>query len=348
MSSLFGVIEGFYGRQWSWSQRRELLQLLPGFQCNAYLYAPKGDPFLRKRWREDWPSEVFAELEALSELSQSQSLSFGMGLSVLDYSEADQAVLEWKIERLNQLRLGHLGVFFDDMRGDDDALLDRQLSALRFIREHSRVKNLIFCPTYYSLDPVLEKVFGKRPVDYWSRLASELPEDVQCFWTGPEVCSRRFSAGDAQQAEEVLGRKPAIWDNYPVNDGRLTSNYLHLQPAMARTLPSGAYQSFFMNPMNQYELSLPVLAAAHLAVRGDEVAARGACEAFAKRRWGEDFAKFWSRYADVVQQKGLSEMAPATREAMLSALQGFDLEAASEWREWLCGGYEFDPACLTE
>jgi hypothetical protein len=348
VSSLFGVIEGFYGRQWSWSQRQSLLRLLPDFGCNVYLYAPKGDPFLRKRWRDDWPSEVFAEIEALSSLSQSLSLSFGVGLSVLDYSEADQAALEWKIERLNQLELGHLGVFFDDMRGDDDGLLDRQLSALRLIRERSHVSTLIFCPTYYSLDPVLEKVFGQRPADYWSRLANELPTDVQCFWTGPEVCSQRFNAGDAQLAEAILGRKPAIWDNYPVNDGRLTSQYLHVQPAMARALPAGTYQSFFINPMNQFELSLPVLAAARKAIAGDEVGARQACETFARQRWGEDFANVWHRYADVVQREGLLAMSPEVRDEMLSVLQNYDLDAAREWCDWLRGGYEFDPACLTE
>ncbi|MHB1307409.1 MAG: beta-N-acetylglucosaminidase domain-containing protein, partial [Limisphaerales bacterium] len=40
---LSGVVEGFYGRPWNPSQRRQLFEWLRIAGLNAYLYAPKDD-----------------------------------------------------------------------------------------------------------------------------------------------------------------------------------------------------------------------------------------------------------------------------------------------------------------
>lgn len=346
MSPLFGVIEGFYGRQWRWHQRRELVDLLPDFNCNAYLYAPKGDAFLRRRWREHWPESDWHSLMSVARAARCNGISFGVGLSVLDYSSDDKYLLAEKLDRLNELQLGHLGVFFDDMRGDDPGLLDRQLAALAWIRQHSNVETILFCPTYYSTDPILEEVFGERPSDYWTKLALNLPFAVQCFWTGSKVCSQSLDPNDAVEAMRVFKRKPAFWDNYPVNDGRLTSRYLHLRPLQRRQLTATSYQSYFMNPMNQFELSLPVIASAHLAVAGSKLAQQEAY-CFAEQRWGRAFADFWWENTDLVQSQGLDGMSEEQRQSMRQALESFDNPAAKEWLDWLHGGYTFDPACLT-
>lgn len=346
MSPLFGVIEGFYGRQWRWQQRRELLDLLPVFQCNAYLYAPKGDAFLRRRWREHWPDSDWYQLRTLSKAARANNVSFGVGLSVLDYSDKDATLLAEKLERLNQLQLGHLGVFFDDMRGDDPGLADRQLTALAWIRQHSNAEKILFCPTYYSSDPILEEVFGERPDDYWSKLSLNLPLEVQCFWTGSQVCSQRLDLSDAVEAMRVLKRQPAIWDNYPVNDGRLTSRYLHLRPLQDRQLTATSYRSYFINPMNQFELSLPVIASAYLAVVGSNKAPHESFR-FAEYRWGAAFADFWWENTHLVQNLGLDGMSDQQLHSMRQGLETFKNAPAAEWLDWLQGGYTFDPACLT-
>ena len=346
MSPLFGVIEGFYGRQWCWSQRRELVDLLPNFKCNAYLYAPKGDTFLRRRWREHWPEGEWHSLLSIARAAKANGISFGVGLSVLDYSADDKNLLAEKLGWLNELQMGHLGVFFDDMRGDDPGLLDRQLEALAWIRQHSNVDTILFCPTYYSSDPILEEVFGERPSNYWKDLALNLPAGVQCFWTGSAVCSQSLNATDAVEAMRVFKRNPAFWDNYPVNDGRLTSRYLHLRSVQCRQLSATSYQSYFMNPMNQFELSLPVIASAHLAVAGSKQAQQESY-LFAEHRWGKAFADFWWENTDLVQTQGLDGMSEQQRQSMRQALASFDNPAAKEWLDWLQGGYTFDPACLT-
>jgi hyaluronoglucosaminidase len=347
-NKMFGVIEGFYGQSWSWAQRHELLDMMADWRLNSYLYAPKSDAFLRRKWREEWDQSTRAELIALSNTAKKNNLFFGVGLSLVDFHESqDQQALYEKIKSLNALKLSFLGVFFDDMRGDLPGLIEQQIAALRFIRQYSDAQQIIFCPTYYSFDPVLENVFGVRPYNYWKYLAANLPIDIQVFWTGPKVISDSLAVSDLVDAYRLTGRRVAVWDNYPVNDGRVTSNYLHLRPSPKRKVMTANYTSYFINPMNQYELSLPVLASAFEAVHGGSQG-YGQAMAFAKQRWGDDFAEFWWEQSSVVQDLGLLNTPESTLENMRHKLQGFDNPASREWLDWLNGVYTFDPACLTE
>ena len=49
---LTGIIEGFYGRSWPWAARQDYSRFLSDLGLNTYLYCPKGDAYLRKRWRD--------------------------------------------------------------------------------------------------------------------------------------------------------------------------------------------------------------------------------------------------------------------------------------------------------
>ncbi len=61
-----GMIEGFYGNPWSHSVRLKFPEVLAELGLNAYLYCPKSDPYLRRRWKEDWPSAEWSNLIAFS------------------------------------------------------------------------------------------------------------------------------------------------------------------------------------------------------------------------------------------------------------------------------------------
>ena len=47
-----GVIEGFFGRSWDWPARHSCADFLRHHGYQFYIYAPKSDPYLRRRWRE--------------------------------------------------------------------------------------------------------------------------------------------------------------------------------------------------------------------------------------------------------------------------------------------------------
>ena len=61
-----GVVEGFYGRPWSWRKRHHLLATLAADGMTAYLYAPKNDPLHRDRWREPYPAADLDRFAALA------------------------------------------------------------------------------------------------------------------------------------------------------------------------------------------------------------------------------------------------------------------------------------------
>ena len=70
---------------------------------------------------------------------------------------------------------------------------------------------MIFCPSAYTTGE------AEKHLDYIKKIA-DLDPDIFVFWTGPSVCSSTITAKDAAQFAAWVGRKPIIWDNYPVND----------------------------------------------------------------------------------------------------------------------------------
>lgn len=83
-------------------------------------------------------------------------------------------------------------------------------------------------------------------------LASGLPEDVDMMSTDPTVCSPELSRADADASTaELGGRKPVVWDNYPVNDGTMGRS-LHLGPYRGREPElTEAVDGVLLNPMTQ-------------------------------------------------------------------------------------------------
>jgi len=188
---LTGVIEGFYGRGWPVQLRLDYASYIADLGLNSYLYCPKEDPFLRKRWQEDWPREEWADLQAMALTYARSGVQFGVGLSPFalyqSYEAAERAALKHKIERLNEIEVPLLAVLFDDMPGDMPELAARQLIIMEDIASWSNASRLLMCPTYYSYDPVLETFFGIRPSGYWEELGAGLDASVDVFWTGKSV-----------------------------------------------------------------------------------------------------------------------------------------------------------------
>src|SRR5262249_6830743 len=113
-----GWVEGFYGKPWSWDERRMVAERLSSSGYRYYLYAPKADRYLRKSWREPFPREQLREFEAMIENCRSLDVEFGVGLSPLEFKDGDFGSLEKKIEIFNSLGIDRVAVLFDDMKGD--------------------------------------------------------------------------------------------------------------------------------------------------------------------------------------------------------------------------------------
>ncbi|WP_101759430.1 beta-N-acetylglucosaminidase domain-containing protein [Oceanicoccus sp. KOV_DT_Chl] len=348
----YGVIEGFYGRQWSWQARADYAAFLKQFGFDCYIYAPKGDSYLRSDWRQRHPEEEWEKLQRLSAHYHLAGLRWGLGISPLglseSYSHNDKSELQSKVKQISTLSPDILCILFDDVRGDIEGIAERQLEIVGDILAVSTAARHIVCPTYYSFDPVLEQVFGPMPEGYLAMLGAGLPAEVGVFWTGNQVISQQYNQPDLAKITAMLQRAPVLWDNYPVNDGRLTSQYLHLAPYSGR---SGALAQWtaghVVNPMNQPSLSQFVLQtlAAVYAVRAysvDDVLE----QSFA---WlGDDqLAEQLATDMHSFQFEGLQSLDVQVKTQLFETYSRFNHPVADEIAAWLAGEYTFDPACLT-
>lgn len=352
-----GIIEGFFGRTWSWPARTDMISFLAHSGYDFYLYAPKADPYLRRHWQQPWPDAEWRALCALRDSCRAQGIRFGIGLSPLElYREPwpqSRDALARKLRQLNHLEPDLLGLLFDDMRGDLPELAERQVDLSHLAAEITTADDLVLCPTYYSFDPILEKVFGARPTGYWEQLGQCLDPTIDLFWTGPEVCSRTYPADHLAQVTELLQRPPFLWDNYPVNDSARLSPFLRLDayPASHSAL-EGRVAGHAANPMNQAYLSQIPLRTLPAAYRsGDayqpEQALIEACNACCPAT----MARHLIADRPLLQERGLNEMTDTERQRLLDHYQPLadqGVPHALELLDWLRGGYEFDPACLTD
>ena len=235
---LAGVIEGFFGNAWGFTARRDMAGFLSRAGYHFYLYAPKSDPWLRRRWREPLPDGLQAELSALATTCRSLGLAFGVGLTpfevFLDYDAAAREQLRAKVRQLNELGCEMLCILFDDMRGEVPRLAQLQARIVTDITGWSDARRHLFCPTYYSFDPLLARVFGAPPPGYLEDIGRLIDPDIGMFWTGEEVCAREYSPAHLQRVGEQMCRKPVLWDNYPVNDGPRMSPYLFVRSVTGR------------------------------------------------------------------------------------------------------------------
>jgi hypothetical protein len=357
-----GVIEGFYGKQWSWQMRSDYAAFLSGCGLGFYIYAPKGDAFLRRRWMESWPAAHYAQLHTLRQVYRDKSVSFGVGFSPLGLVESfnadNKARLADKLTEIDSLSPDIFCLLFDDMPGDNKDLASIQLAIAEFVFARVKAERCIVCPSYYTIDPVLEKVFGARPQGYWESLGKGLDPSLDIFWTGNQVISPSILPADLELPAELFRRPVFLWDNYPVNDGRLSSNFLNLLPFSGRpSVLSSVSAGHAANPMNAAVLSqLPLVSLAKnypqlsspdlfpdRAVSPDCSLER--CLAYLEV--DSRLARCLLEDAERFQHQGLSSIQNDLA-FYLQRYRAFSDPLALEVTDWLQGHYRFDPECLTD
>ena len=337
-----GIIEGFYGEPWSWAARAEQVSFLQPHGLEFYMYAPKADAFLRKRWREPHPDDQAQALSDFAAHCRKNGVRFGVGLSPFelyrDFNAQAQADLAAKLRHLESLGIDELGVLFDDMRGDLPGLAETQIRIVHWIAERTSVKRLIMCGTYYSDDPSLDSAFGVRPPGYLEALGAGLAPEIGVFWTGEEVCSREYSAAHLARVGDALRRKPVLWDNYPVNDGPRMSHYLFIRSVTGR--PSSIrphLAAHAVNPALQPVLSrIPILSLAESYSKGDDYQYLGAFNRASEAVLGQDLANKVQRHLVYLNDFGLENLGE-TAAALRARYAAYDHPGSREIVDWLDG-----------
>ena len=339
-----GIIEGFYGKPWSWEARKETVSFLAPYGYRFYMYAPKADVFLRRRWQESHPDQYAAELKSFAEFCHVAGVRFGIGLTPYElfnhFDDTARDALNSKLAFFDSIGIEDLAILFDDMRGDVPDLAEKQVEIVQWAAARTSATRVIMCPSYYSDDPVLDRVFGTRPENYLEDLGMTLDRSVEVFWTGEEVISRQFSAGHLERVANVLQRKPLIWDNYPVNDGQRMSQYLHLRGFTGRPADMADHVAAHgINPALQSTLGLiPAITLSDSYRLGSTYEYAASFKHACAEVLGDDLGEMVREDLLTLQDIGLDRL--GDKEQVLRSRYGsIDHAGAREIISWLDGEY---------
>ena len=345
------LIEGFYGWPWSWADRRAAVAALAPHGYRLFLYAPKADACLRRRWREPYPPAELDALAAFGGACAAQGVRFGAGLSPFalhaDFEAAGREALAAKLAALDAAGVQDLAILFDDMRGDLADLARRQAEIVDFAAARSRAGRVMVCPSYYTDDPVLDRVFGQRPPGYLAELGARLDPAIAMMWTGEEVCSREISPGHIDRVAAEMRRAPFLWDNYPVNDGPRMSRRLHLRAFTGRPAAlAGRIAAHGVNLASQPVLSrIPALTLPQSYALGERYSYAAAFRQAAEAVLGAELAGWVEADLETLEDAGLD--APPARLAELRARYAASTHpAAVEIVAWLDGAWTVTEAQL--
>jgi hyaluronoglucosaminidase len=352
-----GIVEGFFGPPWSMTHRKALFAFGAPRGMNTYLYAPKDDPYHRERWRTPYPASRWRELLELIRSARINKIDFVYGFhpgQALCFSEKEAVrVLLKKAQRFYAAGVRTFAVLFDDIpsrlhygvdrKAYDNSLARAESMWMEKIIEHQpatwKKVEWWFCPSYYTPDPLLSRVFGAFEPDFLEVVAECLPDEIACLWTGPAVVPKRITLAHVKSVAQRLGHRLILWDNYPVNDLSMRDE-LHIGPLTGRDplLPQSAY-GYLNNPLLQENLSfLPLATCFDYAADPGSYNGESSWRAAVKHRFGATALPYWialRNFADLHQQSKQSEpplrLRNQDRDALRSAC---DYIAKNRRKKW--------------
>jgi hypothetical protein len=216
-----GILEGGYSN-WSHEKRLAILQWMGALKMNSFIYAPKEGEYFRRRWRVLYPKEWIDKFREYVEVCRRQHIEFAYSLSPalsIEYSDpAEFDRLVAKYRQLQEIGVRKFGIFFDDVipylsspadrarySNIAEAEVDVTNKLLKALREKDPTAELFFVPNQY---------WGWTPTRYFAILREKLDPEIQIGWTGREIVSKSITKQDLQSFIDVVGRPPAIGDNW--------------------------------------------------------------------------------------------------------------------------------------
>ena len=147
-----------------------------------------------------------------------------------------------------------------------------------------------------------------------------------------------------------MGRRPILWDNYPVNDGPRMSPYLYLRGFTGRPAAIGAHlAAHAVNPSLQPTLfRIPALTLAESYQAGEGYEYGAAFQRAAQNVLGPELAALVARHLGLMHDSGLDRLAPSTSARLRERYAAFDHPAAREIVAWLDGAYRITEEMMRE
>ena len=258
-----GVIEGFYGRPWSLSQRKKLINQFTEFGgLNTYIYAPKDDFKHRQKWRELYSVTELQEISQIVEICKNNNVNFiyaiAPGIDISYSSSNDFNYLSLKLNQILRLGVEGAAILFDDIPEqfcDEDkkkynSFAQAQAEISNKLMENINTDNWFFCPTVYCSDQTkgsLEKN------DYLQELSNSLHVEFNLFWTGPNVVSPEINLVHVKELKSIFQNPIVIWDNIFANDYDLHRCFMG--PFSGREEIKDEIAGILLNPNCEFELN---------------------------------------------------------------------------------------------
>jgi len=360
-----GIVEGFFGPPWSMSHRAALFEFGAKRGMNTYLYAPKDDPYHRERWQESYPESGWKELLQLIRSAQECRIDFAYGIhpgkGLCFSAEEPITTLLTKAERFYEAGVRTFAVLFDDIPSRLEHTEDQKEFGGSLARAEAVWLEKILarqpatwsdvewwiCPSYYTEDPLLARMFGTFEPSFLETLADHLPQSVACFWTGPSVVSKRITMAHVRKVARRLKRRLILWDNYPVNDLSM-SKEMHLSPLTGRDprLPEGVY-GYLNNPLLQESLSfIPLATCFDYAADPGGYDPEKSWQGVIEERFGKETILHWQAIREFCERisqskdKNRPRLLPRQKRAALETARHYILNNrgrrwAEEFRPWL-------------
>ncbi|MDP2604851.1 MAG: beta-N-acetylglucosaminidase domain-containing protein [Deltaproteobacteria bacterium] len=343
-----GVVEGFFGPPWSMKHRKAIFAFGAACGMNTYLYAPKDDPYHRSRWRLPYPRREWRELLRLIGAARGHQIDFVYGFHPgegLCFSANEPVrILFKKARRFYDAGVRTFAVLFDDIPSRLVHKIDRK----RFknslaAAEGTWLKRIIesqpagwtdvewwICPSYYTQDPLLARMFGAFEPQFLETLGAYLPPQVACFWTGPSVVSKTITLAHVRGIANRVRHPLILWDNYPVNDLSM-SDELHIGPLRGRDprLPEAVY-GYLNNPLLQEELGfVPLATCFDYAADPRRYRPEVSWTKIVKRRFGPGALAHWGAIRNFCER---NQRAKKSKQSLrLTATELTHLKAASRY-----------------
>lgn len=330
-----GVVEGFYGTPFSARDRLSLLRWMLDRDMNIYIRAPKNDPFHRLRWRQPYPRRQMRRFareiaEGAPRLRWVPAISPGLApeagatddRDICFSCAADREVLVGKLDAFWAIGARSFMVSFDDVLKDsshpeDDAAYGMGEEA--YGRMQGDLLNGVYAryrarSSRFELFTVPSDYAGFGSTPYLDGLRATLRPEVRVLWTGERVVSPTIECGEANAYAAAIGRRPIVWDNFPVNDYAPEKLMIGPYAGRAPDLPS-CVDGVVANPMPLVQMSRIPLDTVAAYLRAPASYEPGAAWQRAVRRFARPHARMLLGFLQNVRSTPLerTEAAPFTR-----------------------------------
>eukprot|EP01127_Copromyxa_protea_P022570 TRINITY_DN815_c1_g1_i1.p1 TRINITY_DN815_c1_g1~~TRINITY_DN815_c1_g1_i1.p1 ORF type:complete len:1215 (-),score=309.56 TRINITY_DN815_c1_g1_i1:20-3664(-) len=262
-----GVFERTHSGLWTQEERKDFLNWTADHGATHYFYAAKGDPYTRKEWRDEYPSDD-AQVKCLADLHTTASKKSVVVTYVLEVTgielnqhRSESKYISDKILGIHKATgIKSFTLVFPDASLSSQCRVPAEFKTLAethatiFKQVLANLKNLPelswFIRPAYHFSKFGSKSDDFDTISYLSELNKDIPEPVVFLWSG--TSPRPPLALDADHFNIVCGiaknRKIVLLENIP--DNRHAPNLVFLTPYSGRPADLSKYlEGILLHPM---------------------------------------------------------------------------------------------------